>query len=74
MENICIVGSIFHPQIPRTRILKPVEFKNEKTKENARMIFDALENMEHDETYTFDSFLEKIGISESNYICTIQCT
>lgn len=54
--------------MPRTQILEPMEFDNAKTKVNARMIFDALENMEQDETYTFDSFPEYIGITESDYI------
>lgn len=30
--------------------------------------------MEYDKTYTFDSFLEKIGISIYDYIHAIQCT
>lgn len=38
------------------------------------MILDGLENMEHGDIYTFDSFLEKLGISEYNYIHAIQCT
>jgi len=38
-----------------------MEFDNGKEKANARAIFDALENMEHVETYAFDSFLERIG-------------
>jgi len=48
-----------------------MEFDNTKTKVNERMIFDALENMEHHET---DNFLEKIGIRKFHHIHVILCT
>ena len=43
-------------------------------KVNETITFDAIENMEHDETYILDSFLEKLSIREFDYIHAIQCT
>lgn len=45
-----------------------------KKKANEKTIFDALEHMEHDETFTFNSFMKIRNIKEHDYIHAIQCT
>ena len=41
------------PPMQKTQILEPMEFHNAKTKENGKVTFDALNNMEHDDTCKF---------------------
>ena len=41
---------------------------NASKKENVKLIFDTLEFAKYDETYAFDSFLDKLGMAENDNI------
>ena len=58
----------------KTRILEPMDCKNDTTKKNAKLIFDTLEHAKFNDTDTFDSFLETLGLTEDEYINAIQCS
>ena len=62
------------PPMKKTRILKPLEYDNEKTKENANLIFGTIQNSKYDSTYTFDDFLKDLGLTNDEYIHAIQCS
>ena len=58
----------------KTRILKPLEYDSKKTKENAKLIFGTIQNSMYDSTYTFDDFLNDLGLTNDEYIHAIQCS
>ena len=41
---------------------------------NVKLFFDTLEHAKYYETYTFDNFLEILGLTEDDYINAIKCS
>lgn len=62
------------PPLKTTKILEPIEFDTVKTKKNARLISDTINNVNYDEMDTFDKFLHAIGLKNDEYVHAIQFT
>jgi hypothetical protein len=47
-----------------TKILEPLDFDNNQTKKNAKLIFDTIKDARYDETDTFDRFINSLGLTK----------
>ncbi|XP_078383037.1 uncharacterized protein LOC144665645 [Oculina patagonica] len=62
------------PPMPRTMILEPLNDENEKCteKKNYEKVSELLDNLKYDEEMNFEEFLQKLGLTEEEYIMALR--